>query len=408
MYPLTTQIKTEFPYFFLGLGALLLLVLLKVTKAIALIGNLIVCLVFYAIASTALKSGGIYSHDLPGLFLVLICSVSLLDIKYTYLYSMFIFAFIGYVYYLGIDPAQLQIYAQQRLQYSPPYYLVLSTLFVLMPVIFLTVLSKLNSELINNLRSTNIKLDEANVKLDTERSNLIMAKSELEKSNLKLERYAHTASHDLQQPIRTIISFTQLLSKKLQRLGLKDDKIDEYLAQVVSGTKRMDAQVQDLLSFSKVSNQEKGHIYDLNEIVDDVLTDLSDMVNNANAKVEVGNLPKVNVIKSNLSQVFQNLISNAIKYRKPTSKVKVKISSYEKNGLWVIAVSDNGKGMPESEIGKIFRLYTQLSKENEGLGIGLATCQQIIESYGGQIWVESELGKGSNFFFTLPKIIDVA
>jgi len=312
--------------------------------------------------------------------------------------------FFIYVFNISADKEQLEVFNYDRQQYSRSYYLFKGIIVALLPVLYLTVLSKLILQLIGNLTTANSKLDESRGNLDEERIKLTQAKTELEKSNLKLERYAHTASHDLQQPIRTIISFTQLLSMKLKKLDVKDEKINEYLAQVVSGTKRMDAQVQDLLSFSKVSNQEEGHIYDMNEIVKDVLSDLSAMISRSSAEVQVGNLPKVNVIKSNLSQVFQNLISNAIKYKKPTTKALIKIDSDEKDDQWVISVSDNGTGIKGNDINKIFRLYTQLSKENEGLGIGLATCQQIIESYGGQIWVESEFGKGSNFFFTLPKI----
>lgn len=408
MYPLSFWILSSFPYHILGFGACILLFLLKSTRSVILVANLTVCLSFASIAFTALKSGGIYSHDVAGLFLVLVLSISLLAIKYAYIYGFLIFVFTYYLFYVSADPDQLEIFNQQRQQYERSYYLVVCSMFFLLPLIFLTLLSRLNSKLIANLKSANSKLDDTNGVLDSERVKLIQAKSELEKSNLKLERYAHTASHDLQQPIRTIISFTQLLSKKLESHGLEDKKIEDYLYQVISGTKRMDAQVQDLLSFSKVSNKEESHIYNMNEIVEDVKADLSDMIRKNDVEINVSNLPNVNVIKSNLGQVFQNLISNAIKYKKQGTKAKIKISSYGKDDNWVTCVADNGIGIDSQDINKIFRLYTQSRKENDGLGIGLATCQQIIESYGGQIWVESELGKGSHFFFTLPKIITPA
>lgn len=402
--PLSLMVKSSFPYHYLILGSCALLILLKVTKSTVLVGNLSVCLVFVTIASTAFQSGGIYSHDLAGLSTVVICSIVLLPLYYTYLYGFAVIAFIYYMFYISGDPEQLEVFHQQRLQYDRIYYLILAGLITTLPIILLSVLVNLNNKLINNLQSVNSKLDNANNELDKERHNLVNAKAELQKSNLKLERYAHTASHDLQQPIRTIISFTQLLSKKLERLGIEDSKIDDYISLIVSGTKRMDSQVQDLLSFSKVSNKEESHIYDMNEIVEDVRTDLSDMITKNEVEIEVNNLPSVNVIKSNLGQVFQNLISNAIKYKKSGTKAIVKISSFEKDDNWVICVRDNGIGIASRDINKIFKLYTQSSKENDGLGIGLATCQQIIESYGGQIWVESELEKGSHFYFTLPKI----
>lgn len=408
MFPLSFWIKSSFPYYYLFLGICLLLIVLKTTQAFTIVANLTVSLVFFTIAFTSFMSGGIYSHDLAGLFLVLVLSISLLDIKYTYIYGFLILAFTFYMYYLSEDTGQLDRFSKQREQYGRGYYLVVCSMFSLLPMVFLTVISRLNSRLISNLRSANSQLDITNSELDKERVKLIQAKSELEKSNLKLERYAHTASHDLQQPIRTIVSFTQLLSKKLERLDIKDEKIEDYLAQVISGTKRMDTQVQDLLSFSKVSSKEESHIYSLNEIVEDVKLDLSDMISRSEVELTVGKLPSVNVIKSNLSQVIQNLVSNAIKYKKPSTKARIKISSYQKDDDWVICVSDNGIGIGNQDVNKIFRLYSQSSKENEGLGIGLATCQQIIESYGGQIWVESELGKGSQFFFTLPKIITSA
>lgn len=401
--PLSIIIDSAFPYHYLLFGTCFLLVCLKLTKSIVLIGNLSVCLIFYTIAYTAFKSGGIYSHDLAGLSIVVICSIVLLPLFYTYLYGLGVFAFIFYMFHISGDPEQLDVFNQQRLQYDKVYYLTLAILLTLLPIILLSILVNLNNKLIHNLQSVNSKLDIANGELDQERSNLIDAKVELQKSNLKLERYAHAASHDLQQPIRTIISFTQLLSKKLQRIGTDDEKIHDYLSHIISGTKRMDVQIQDLLSFSKVSNKEESHIYELKDIVADVRADLSDLISKNEVEIVVGHLPKVNVIRSNLNQVFQNLISNAIKYKKPETRVLIKIDSTLKNDHWIMTIEDNGIGIAKSDVNKIFRLYSQSADTNEGLGIGLATCQEIIESYGGSIWVESELGKGSKFFFSLPQ-----
>lgn len=406
--PLSLWLESSFPYHYLFFGACALLVCLKLTKSTVLIGNLSVCLIFFTIAQTAFQSGGIYSHDLAGLSIVVICSIVLLPLYFTYLYGLGVIAFIYYLFHISGDPEQLNIFNQQRLQYKRKYYFMLAGLFTILPIILLSVLVKLNNKLIGNLQTLNSELDHANNELDKERGNLVVAKAELQKSNLKLERYAHTASHDLQQPIRTIISFTQLLAKKLERHGLEDKKIDDYLYQVISGTKRMDTQVQDLLSFSKVSNTEESHICDMYEIIEDVKADLSDFISRNDVEILVGQLPKVNVIRSNLGQVFQNLISNAIKYKKPETKVLIKIDSAPKDDQWIISIEDNGLGIAKSDINKIFRLYSQSADTNDGLGIGLATCQEIIESYGGSIWVESELGKGSNFFFTLPKINSAA
>ena len=237
---------------------------------------------------------------------------------------------------------------------------------------------------------------------EKERETLI---DELERSNKELQQFAYIASHDLQEPLRTISSFTQLLARRYK--GQIDKDADEFIDFIVDGTNRMQAMIKDLLQYSRVQTRgEEFKPTDVQNALDKALFNLKITIDENNAEITHDKLPVVIADEKQLIQLFQNLIGNAIKFRKPDEKPKIHILSKkdEENNEYILGVSDNGIGMDQQYAGRIFELFQRLHTRDEykGTGIGLAVAKKIVERHGGKIWVESEQGIGSTFYFTIP------
>lgn len=226
---------------------------------------------------------------------------------------------------------------------------------------------------------------------------------ELERSNKELEQFAYVASHDLQEPLRKVKNFAELFAKKYS--GALDEKADQYIKYMTSGADRMQNLILDLLSFSRVATRGKEFVKTgLDDIVKKVEENLQLTIEETNAKIVYNDLPIVRVDESQITQVFQNLISNAIKF-KSDKKPIIKIEAKNKKNNWQISVTDNGIGMHMKYKERIFEVFQRLhtKEEYKGTGIGLAICKKIIERHQGKIWIDSKPGEGSTFYFTLPK-----
>ncbi len=226
--------------------------------------------------------------------------------------------------------------------------------------------------------------------------------NELARSNAELEQFAYVSSHDLQEPLRMIGSYLQLLEKKYQ--GQLDDKADKYINFAVDGAARMQNIINDLLAFSRVTTRGKElEITNVESIFNQVLINLEVSIKENTAIITHDPLPKVMADDTQLTQVFQNLISNAIKFRGEDNP-KIHIAAVRESNQWLFSVQDNGIGIDPKHKERIFEVFKRLHKRRDypGTGIGLAICKKIIERHGGNIWVESELGHGSVFYFTLP------
>jgi PAS domain S-box-containing protein len=226
---------------------------------------------------------------------------------------------------------------------------------------------------------------------------------ELARSNADLEVFAYVASHDLQEPLRMVASYTQLLARRYK--GKLDAEADEFIGFAVDGAARMQQLIQDLLSYSRLTTRGKTPCFTLAEVAcGAAVANLQESIQTSKTVVHVGPLPAVLADATQLTQLFQNLIGNAIKYcNERTPEIHVRATST--GNEWIFSVQDNGIGIESQYFDRIFQMFQRLHtrKEYSGTGIGLAICRRIVERHGGRIWVESEYGRGSTFLFSIPR-----
>ena len=233
--------------------------------------------------------------------------------------------------------------------------------------------------------------------------NLRILNEQLVRSNSELEQFAYVASHDLQEPLRMVSSFLQLLEKKYK--PKLDETAAQYIHFAVDGADRMKVLIKDLLAFSRVgSTKQELELVDIAKVVEDTKSVLRMAIEEKGAIIRSGPLPALNADSLMISQIFQNLVGNAIKYT-GTEKPVVEIGYSETDNHWLFSVKDNGIGIAPKYFDKIFVVFQRLHTKSSysGTGIGLAICKKIAEKHGGKIWVESSEGKGSTFYFTISK-----
>jgi signal transduction histidine kinase len=237
------------------------------------------------------------------------------------------------------------------------------------------------------------------------------ANDNLTRVNRELEEFAYVSSHDLQEPLRMVNIYTHLILKATEeKISGKDDEEDraklcQYREFVRQGIDRMEALIRDLLTFSRTiqSDDPPTGVANLTDSLNEALSVLSDRIEESGAVITAGSLPCVRVDVAQMAHVFQNLLSNSIKYRRTGVAPEIDISAEARDGNWIVAVRDNGIGFDQQYAERIFGLFKRLHKdEYPGTGLGLAICQRIIERYGGRIWATSTAGRGAAFYFALP------
>jgi light-regulated signal transduction histidine kinase (bacteriophytochrome) len=228
--------------------------------------------------------------------------------------------------------------------------------------------------------------------------------TDLARSNRELEQFAYVASHDLKEPLRKIKVYLQLLERRYQ--GQLDERADEYIRYAVEGAGNMQALVSDLLAYARTGSQNKSLVpVDSGSAFDDAVSNLEQLILEHGAAVTRGQLPEVLADRGQLVQLFQNLIDNGIKFRRG-DRPEIHAESRLQDGDWVFSVRDNGIGIDPRYQDKLFALFQRLHTREEypGTGIGLAVCKKIVERCGGRIWIDSRLGQGTTFLFTLASI----
>ncbi|MGB9004802.1 MAG: ATP-binding protein [Candidatus Aminicenantales bacterium] len=234
-------------------------------------------------------------------------------------------------------------------------------------------------------------------------ANLDKTISELARSNKELEQFAYIASHDLQEPLRMVASFTQLLAERYK--DQLDEKAKKYIDYAVDGAVRMQRLINDLLTYSRVGTRGKPpEPADSNSVLGEAIKNLAAMIEENRAVITNDELPTVLADASQLVQVFQNLLANSIKFRGKDNP-RIHVSAQDHGREWIFSIRDNGIGIDPQYADRVFLIFQRLHTKEEypGTGIGLAICRRIVERHGGKIWFESKPGKGSTFFFTLPK-----
>ena len=226
--------------------------------------------------------------------------------------------------------------------------------------------------------------------------------NELTHRNAELEQYAYVVSHDLKEPVRSIAGLISLL-----RLPGTEEEKDKYLQLIQHSTSRMIKLVDDLLEHSRIGVNRYVSTIDLNTLLKEVITDLQKTIVESNAEITYDSLPTIQGYRTELRLLFQNLISNAIKFRKPHTKPIISIQATNDNVHWKFSVKDNGIGIETENLEQVFIIFKRLHERSayEGTGIGLTHCKKIAELHGGKIWGESVSGEGSTFHFTLPLLI---
>ncbi len=251
-------------------------------------------------------------------------------------------------------------------------------------------------ELLKKIRTANEQLEQK----------ILERTKDLIQSNKELEQFAYVASHDLQAPLRHITSYVQLLTDKFKTSFVLDAQTEKWTKYIIGGAQQMKTLITDLLTYSRVGrvdiNVEKVA---MNELFTEVLDSLQGLIQKSEAKIIYINLPEIFGVRSQIKQLFQNLIENAIKFKTPGLDPVVTVSFEEEDGRWKFRIADNGIGIDPKYFDKIFIMFQRLHSESKysGTGIGLAICKKIIEFHGGKIGVDSMEGKGATFFFSLPK-----
>lgn len=254
----------------------------------------------------------------------------------------------------------------------------------------------------HNSRAAQAELEELNAELEHRIAERIL---ELSKANEELQQFAYVASHDLQEPIRTITSFTQLLANRYH--GRLDQDADEFIDYIVSSSRRMTDLINGLLALVRLRKQAlpKGPV-SIEKLLRDAEGSLQAAIRESNARVENTPLPFLAADPVQITQLFMNLIGNAIKYRRSADPV-VKVSARRETEEWIFAVEDNGQGFEQQYAERIFGLFQRLhGREIQGTGMGLSIARKIVERHGGKMWAESRVGAGSTFYFTLPNSLE--
>jgi len=253
-----------------------------------------------------------------------------------------------------------------------------------------------------------IALDNAMLFVEAQQAEETLRRSniELRRANEDLNQFAFSASHDLQEPLRMVALYSQMLRRKY--LPLLDGTGVEYLGFMSQGARRMELLLKDLLDYTQVVSvqDEKVEEIDTNSVLQGVLQTLGQVIADSGATIQTQPLPTLAVKEVHVLQLLQNLIGNALKYRGSDSPL-ITITANPDGPMWKLGVSDNGIGIAQQYTRQVFGLFKRLhgASQYEGTGIGLAICQKIVDRYGGRIWVESEgEGKGSTFWFTLPGV----
>jgi signal transduction histidine kinase len=390
---------------FSGLGfGLLCLALFKKTGNSFLVGNTMALSWMVTIAIYVPQTGGLHSDNLLWLIITPLIALLFSNKKsgFAWLIALVVFTICLYFY----DNSTNQI-----VKLDKSYYLI-SYVFLFVTIFFTVLIFEHGQTLIiNMLEAQKKELQAQKLALEQKNQEILEQKRQLEKmgqklkdTNFALEHFAATAAHDLKEPLRMISMYTSLAERRLVQYP---DRIrDEYMGYVTNGASRMDKLLTNLLQFSRSGrNEEDVKNVDLNTTLYHVILNLTVVLKDTGASIISAKLPTLHASESEMSQLFQNLIANAIKFRKDNVPSEVTVTYIERKDTHVICIKDNGIGIKKEHQSKVFTIFQRLNDRSkyDGSGIGLATCRRIVDNLNGKIWLRSTEGEGSSFYMAFPK-----
>ena len=401
------QSKSLFPFHQVIIASSVLLLIFRWTESLKITTNLFVCFLAFVYFNLTLKTGGFCSADAFAIFSLPLLAFVLADIRSGLFWLVIISGWLFYLHSLAASPEQIKYFRNQTIHYDRNYYLLLSLSNLVVSFMLFSIFYFENKKLIQKLETQRNELEQKNIAYAQQTKILKKTQQQLKNSNLELEQYAHATSHDLKQPIRTINGFANLLKRNLKKTDALDERSTEFIDLIIKGSNNMLRLVNDLLSYAKLTATQEVPFekLPLDQVLDNVLGDLSNQIATNNVTIDRSELPTLDVVPVKINQIFQNIISNAIKFKKKDEPLTIKISGEDKGTHWELAIEDNGIGIEKEHQEQIFAPFKKLHSEEKyaGSGIGLATCKRIVELHKGDIWVESEIDKGTKFTFTLPE-----
>ncbi len=364
-------------------------------------GNLLALFLFLVQMQAVPISGGIYSDNLLWMMAAPLLALLFANVKSGIAWLVVLLGYTGYMYQEELNA--VISYREQTKDLDATYYLITwSGLFIIVVGIVL-IFAEGQNLIVKALNEKKAELEKKNEEISRQARWLREAQTKLKASNKELEQFAYAASHDLKEPLRMIGTYVQLIERKLK------DQLDEsslqYMHFVTDGVTRMDRLLTDLLEYSRVGRKnDMAKDTNLNETLFVVVNNLMSRMKENDAEICANELPVIRVPSMLMMQLFQNLISNSIKFRKQDVTPVVEIQYENRQGTHRFYFKDNGIGIPADQKERVFNIFERLHgrQDYEGTGIGLATCKKIIENLGGEIWVESEEGVGTTFAFSLP------
>jgi signal transduction histidine kinase len=366
---------------------------------LTLSGNLVTIGWYLFIASQIPTTGGVFSDNIVWLIVAPLIAFFVLGIRWGVIWMIVILVTFTSVYVYGKSHPSINNFIN-----SDDYYFLSYSALSLFVFGFLYIFERSQTKVLEELADKNILLEEQKKEISAQSDALKLKDEKLQKSNADLQNFAYSASHDLKEPLRMIGMYTQLLQRRIA--PTLDERSEEYMFYMTDGVKRMQKLLDDLLLYSRLGKNDNDiQDIDVNQTLLMVILNLTATIKETNTVIVASKLPTICASSTEMMQLFQNMIANAIKFRRADVAPEIMILHTENEKEHTITLKDNGIGIKEEYKEKVFNIFTKLhsTSQYEGSGIGLATCKKIVEELGGRMWLTSTEGVGTTFYFTFPK-----
>jgi signal transduction histidine kinase len=389
-----------FLYFWIAVGFIpISFFIFRKWANLTLSGNLVALGWYLFIATQIPYTGGVFSDNIVWLIVGPFIAFLVIGIRWGLFWMLVIHITFTGVFVYGKSYPEIN-----RFINSDDYYFFSYSALSVFVFGFLYIFEKSQTKVLQELGEKNILLEEQKKEISAQSEALKLKDVKLQKSNDDLQNFAYSASHDLKEPLRMIGMYTQLLQRRIT--PTLDERSEEYMFYMTDGVKRMQKLLDDLLLYSRLGKNDNDiQDVDVNQTLLVVIYNLAATIKETNTAIISSNLPTICASSTEMMQLFQNMIANAIKFRRADVAPEIMILHSENEKEHTITLQDNGIGIKEEYKEKVFNIFTKLhsTSQYEGSGIGLATCKKIVEEMGGRMWLSSTEGVGTTFYFTFPK-----